>query len=465
MLHCYSVDYTVRSADRWQTNTRVGSLRPLKFEHTFHRFLYLTVHYGKKDKMDAIPLKTSKNNPEYAFGGPVGVTGIIVGLPLFVLFLITYITPDVHDILGNAFSFRSLLWVAGWFAFQAIFYLLPFGKIVNGLPLKTGKKLQYRCNAFIAFIATIIVSAILCWFYSFPLHEIFSNIIPLYVSTVIGVGLLSLYLYRRSLGKADVELSIHGTSGNPLYDFFMGRELNPRSGFFDWKFVCELRPGLIGWVILDLSMLAWEYNTSGTVSLAPVILTVYHAWYVGDALWFEPAVLSTKDIIEEGFGFMLAFGDLAWVPFFYSSQTQYLVRLRPQVSLWVILLSIGFHVVGYRIFRQSNLQKNIFRGNPKDVRLEGFRTIPTSVPGKDLLCGGWWCFVRHPNYLGDLLMTVGWTIVCGFGSLYPMVYYVYMFTLLIHREIRDEQTCRKKYGDAWNQYCIKVPWRIFPLIF
>lgn len=36
--------------------------------------------------------------------------------------------------------------------------------------------------------------------------------------------------------------------GNPLYDFFMGRELNPRIGNFDLKYFCELRPGLIGWV-------------------------------------------------------------------------------------------------------------------------------------------------------------------------------------------------------------------------
>lgn len=36
--------------------------------------------------------------------------------------------------------------------------------------------------------------------------------------------------------------------GNPLYDFFIGRELNPRVGNFDLKYFCELRPGLIGWV-------------------------------------------------------------------------------------------------------------------------------------------------------------------------------------------------------------------------
>lgn len=32
------------------------------------------------------------------------------------------------------------------------------------------------------------------------------------------------------------------------------------------------------------------------------------------------------DIIHDGFGFMLAFGDLVWVPFTYSLQAFYLVN-------------------------------------------------------------------------------------------------------------------------------------------
>ena len=31
------------------------------------------------------------------------------------------------------------------------------------------------------------------------------------------------------------------------------------------------------------------------------------------------------DIIDEGFGFMLAFGDISWVPVMYSLQARYLV--------------------------------------------------------------------------------------------------------------------------------------------
>lgn len=32
----------------------------------------------------------------------------------------------------------------------------------------------------------------------------------------------------------------------------MGRELNPRIKNFDIKFFCEMRPGLMGWVSIDI---------------------------------------------------------------------------------------------------------------------------------------------------------------------------------------------------------------------
>lgn len=38
------------------------------------------------------------------------------------------------------------------------------------------------------------------------------------------------------------------------------------------------------------------------------------------------------DIIHDGFGFMLAFGDLVWVPFIYSFQAFYLVTHPHEVS-------------------------------------------------------------------------------------------------------------------------------------
>ena len=45
-----------------------------------------------------------------------------------------------------------------------------------------------------------------------------------------------------------------GSTPSGFYNFFMGRELNPRIGTFDIKHFIELYPGLIGWLVIDLSM-------------------------------------------------------------------------------------------------------------------------------------------------------------------------------------------------------------------
>ena len=47
-------------------------------------------------------------------------------------------------------------------------------------------------------------------------------------------------------------------------------------------------------------------------------------------MWNEKAILTTMDITTDGFGYMLAFGDLAWVTFGFSTAARYLVD-HPQV--------------------------------------------------------------------------------------------------------------------------------------
>jgi protein-S-isoprenylcysteine O-methyltransferase Ste14 len=44
--------------------------------------------------------------------------------------------------------------------------------------------------------------------------------------------------------------------------------------------------------------------------------------------------------------------------------------------------------------------------------LTDLETIPTPT-GKKLLVSGWWGLVRKPNYLGDLLMALSWSLPCG----------------------------------------------------
>lgn len=76
------------------------------------------------------------------------------------------------------------------------------------------------------------------------------------------------------------------------------------------------------------------------------------------------------DITSDGFGFMLAVGDLTWVPFVYSLQARYLafhpVELGPINTVAILLVNF----LGYYIFRDANGEKNDFRNgrNPKSTQ-------------------------------------------------------------------------------------------------
>lgn len=219
-------------------------------------------------------------------------------------------------------------------------------------------------------------------------------------------------------------------------------------------------------MVVNLVMLTAEVKLQhrAAPSLAMVLVNSFQLLYVVDALWNEEALLTTMDITQDGFGFMLAFGDLAWVPFIYSFQAFYLVGHPHELSWPMASLIIALKLCGYIIFRCANSQKNAFRKNPADPKLAHLKTIPTST-GKKLLVSGWWGLVRHPNYLGDLLMALAWSLPCGFRHVLPYFYVIYFAVLLVHREARDERHCRRRYGLAWEQYCRQVPHRILPLVY
>lgn len=200
----------------------------------------------------------------------------------------------------------------------------------------------------------------------------------------------------------------------------------------------------------------------------------------------ESAILTTMDITTDGFGLMLAFGDLVWVPFIYSIQARYL-SVHPIVlgPLYTVLI-IAVQLLGFYIFRSSNSEKNRFRTNPDDPKVAHLEYIQTAK-GSKLLTSGWWGTARHINYLGDWLMSWSFclpTLAAGYklvpsilapgsrlvstdgmaGYAIPITYFymLYFAVLLIHREMRDEEKCRRKYGADWEAYCEKVKWRIVP---
>ena len=82
---------------------------------------------------------------------------------------------------------------------------------------------------------------------------------------------------------------------------------------------------VVGWFVINLSMAHAQYraNNYTGISGSMFCVVIFQGLYVWDALYNEKSILTTMDITTDGFGFMLAFGDLSWVPFIYSLQVQY----------------------------------------------------------------------------------------------------------------------------------------------
>ena len=337
------------------------------------------------------------------------------------------------------------------------------------------------------------------------------------ITANLGVSfLLATFVYVRSFsvkpGDPDHrELAADGHSGNIMYDWFIGRELNPRVtlptfGTVDIKTWCELRPGMFSWILLLFSFMAKQYQLYGYISDSMLVVVAFQVLYVLDAYYMESSMLTMIDITTDGFGFMLSFGDLVWLPFIYSLQARYLAIYPLHLGLSGIAGVLGVQALGYYIFRASNNEKNRFRTDPKDPSIQHL-TFMKTASGSKLLTSGWWGRSRHPNYLGDWIMAWSYSLPTGvagyliqhqnttsplsggnppegglflgepasaqvvqgnargWGMLITYFYVLYFAVLLIHRERRDEEKCKKKYGKDWEEYKKLVPWRIVPYIY
>jgi Delta14-sterol reductase len=383
----------------------------------------------------------------------------------------------------------------GWLAFQALLQVYAPGRWTSGVPLSDGTRLAYRMNGWLAWwitlatavagVATGLISPTIVADQLGPLLSTANIIAFLAAFHLFWRGRRAArqaralsasnetesapapYTWSHFLRKTGVHFSgkCSRTGARAISDFWLGRELNPRIGAFDLKLFCEARPGLIAWVLIDLSLAAKQHELHGYVSTPMLLVCAFQAWYVADYFFHEEAILTTWDIRHEKFGWMLCWGNLVWVPFTYTLQAQYLVEHAHDLPWWATAGIVLINVAGYAIFRGSNIQKHRFRQDPKrPIWGKPAAYIPTRR-GALLLTSGFWGLARHLNYFGDLLMALAWSLPAGFGSPIPYFYPVYLTVLLVHRERRDNRSCRERYGKDWDAYCRRVPSRIIPGVY
>jgi delta14-sterol reductase len=345
-----------------------------------------------------------------------------------------------------------------WFLAQAALQVWAPGPTVQGMELPDGSRLDYRMNGMFSFLFTLGVVTTLVALGWLDATILYDQLGPLLSVVNIFTFTFAAFLYFWGLKGAGWERP----TGRPFYDYFMGTALNPRLGSLDFKLFCEARPGMIFWMLMNLSMAAKQYELHGVVTVPMLLVVGFQSIYLIDYFIHEEAVLTTWDIKHEKFGWMLCWGDLVWLPFTYTLQAQYLVNHTHDLPLWGISAIVALNLVGYAIFRGANIQKHYFRRNPNRAVWGRPAEYIKTAKGSLLLTSGWWGFSRHMNYFGDLMIALSWCLPAAFGSPLPYFHIVYFTILLLHRERRDDAMCLAKYGKDWLRYRARVPWRIVP---
>ncbi|KAF7560468.1 hypothetical protein G7046_g3669 [Stylonectria norvegica] len=435
---------------------------------------------------------------EFEFGGSWGTGAMMICFPLLMWYMwvgATYYdgkfpsrTPgqswlefgsELFNLVYIGAFPRAKVWAWYWsyLTFEGACYcLLPgvwgWGK---SLPHAGDKQLPYFCNAYASLYTTLAVLAGLHFSGLFPLYTVIDEFGPFLSVAILSGFLVSFAAYFSALYRGKE----HRMTGYPVYDFFMGAELNPRMfGILDFKMFCEIRMPWYVLLMLSLGTAARQYEQYGYVSGEVMFLVMAHFLYANACAKGEELIITTWDMYFEKWGFMLIFWNLAGVPLSYCHCIIYLANHAPEeyrMNRWALGALFVCYLFWYWVWDSCNSQKNRFRAMEKGQMIwrKTFPQVPWQTvhnpktiksPQGTILVDGWYGLARKIHYTADVWFAVSWGLVTGFASPFPWFYPVFFCCMISHRAWRDITRCRTKYGDAWLEYERQVPYLFIPYV-
>jgi len=361
-------------------------------------------------------------------------------------------TPKFSTNHADYINKDAIIQLFGFFAVLKVANFLPIGYVVNG----------QRMNGFATLV--LLLSAVPALvYYKVPLSSVRNNYFFLMSACIITSFLSAIVTYISSFWANKSSINSKGNTGNPIVDIFNGRTVNPKFLGVDAK-LTTFRTSMIGLAVLNVLMVTDSIVSAGGKASPTVILAAaFQVLYSMDAMFFEEYYFHSHDAMNSGFGWSLISSYMTF-PFLPTLITKYLLDRSPVVA-WYYLTLIGLmNALGYIIFRSSETQRCEFAKNPSNPALEHLETVSTAGNRK-LIVSGWWGLVRHPNYLGEVLIQWSWVLPAGFSDLVP--YYLPFVTtlMLVIRCHQINQRNKRKYGSAWNSYCEKVRSNIIPKVY
>lgn len=372
--------------------------------------------------------------------------------------MLSYLLPVTPKSLETA-----TLMVLGFIGVLFVGAIILPGLERRGSSLPNGGTKDYKLYGMTFFFLIHIALEIATFGFRISLAPIVQHFWSLLIVTnvVAIVWSVALYVYGKRGGtvmKSEVGHDLSRPSW--VKDLWFGIELNPTWLGVDLK-MFMYQPSLLGVYLIIISFAYVQYERHGVVTTQTWLFVGFWFVYLFTHYVKEEFMLTTWDITTENFGFMLVWGDLIYVPFFYSLPGFWIVDQMIQFTTaqWVGLAA--FYLVSLTIFRQANWQKWRYKQNPY-THIWG---KPAKTIGGKLLVSGWWGIGRKLNYTGEIGVYLSFALCAGTSHWQPYLLPLSLLLLLTQRAARDDKKCRIKYGALWEEYCRTAKFRMIPFIY
>jgi 7-dehydrocholesterol reductase len=362
--------------------------------------------------------------------------------------------------------------IAVFAAFQLLFMKVLPGKNIEGPITPKGNIPRYKGNGVPSFILTLALflfsSEVL---HLFPSTIIYDNLGPLIGALIIFSLMFCLFLYIK--GRIAPSSTDSGSTGHFIFDFFWGMELYPRVRGWDIKMFTNCRFGMMGWGLIIISYAAKQNELYG-LSDSMIVSVLLQLIYIGKFFVWEGGYLRSMDIMHDRAGYYICWGCLVWVPAIYASPALYLVNHPYHLGLMTssILLIAGTFSIMVNYFADRQRQRVrategncLIWGKKPNLIVANYTTQSGEAKQNVLLTSGWWGLARHFHYVPEILAALCWSLPALFNNFIPYFYVVFLTILLFDRAFRHERRCRLKYGESWDDYCEKVPFKVIPFLY
>jgi protein-S-isoprenylcysteine O-methyltransferase Ste14 len=222
----------------------------------------------------------------------------------------------------------------------------------------------------------------------------------------------------------------------------------------------------------------WSGGGAFVASLAYCARTYLSTWSNGSAAGGWPAFFTDVALVS---AFALHHSLLArnapkrWIAHYVSDQLVRSVYVWTAASL-LMLVCAAWQPIGYELYRSTGaawwlhgavqvtgvalIARAVATIDP--LELAGIRTGPrNSGPASPLQATGPYRLVRHPVYLGWVLIMVGDAHLTGDRLLFAVLTTLYMAIAIPW----EEQSLVAEFGDEYARYKQRVRWRIVPYIY